>query len=156
MANKRYPVPKKWKPLHPEKYEGDPTNIIVRSSWERRFLNWCDKNSTIISYSSEEFFIPYISALTPEKPRRYFPDAKIKVRTPNGIKTYVVEIKPNKEKYPSTSKVKKTYLAETETFIINQCKWKYAKVWCKQRGYEFIILDEYDLGISIRKPNKKG
>jgi hypothetical protein len=154
MANKRYPKPRKWKPNNPEKYEGDFNNIITRSSWEVRFLKWCDSDPTVISYSSEEFFIPYISALTPEKPRRYFPDAKIKVRTPNGVKIYVVEIKPHKERFPSTSRIKKTYLAETETYIVNQCKWKYAKAWCEQRGYEFIILDEYDLGISVRKPTK--
>ena len=37
----------KFKPQNPEKYKGDPMNIIFRSSWERIFCNWCDKNSKI-------------------------------------------------------------------------------------------------------------
>lgn len=152
-TNRRYPKPKKWKPTNPEKYQGDPTNIITRSSWEVRFLNYCDRTPSILSYSSEEFCIPYFSVLD-NKPRRYFPDAKITIKTPEGIKTYVVEIKPNKERFPPTSRNKKTFLLESQTFITNQCKWKAAKEWCTQRGYEFLILDEYDLGISIRKPSR--
>ena len=37
-----------FKPKKPKKYKGDITNIICRSSWERRFCNWCDINENII------------------------------------------------------------------------------------------------------------
>lgn len=150
MKNKRYPTPKKWKPKHPLKYEGDVTNIIARSSWEIKFLNWCDSNSNIISYSSEELMVPYWSVVD-EKQRRYFPDFRVKIKTSAGIKIYIVEIKPNFEKYPSKSKNKARALIENKTFITNQCKWKAAKLYCEQRGYEFMVIDEYDLGISTKK-----
>ncbi len=38
-----------FKPTKPKKYKGDVNNIICRSSWERRFCNWCDLNSLLKS-----------------------------------------------------------------------------------------------------------
>ena len=63
--------PRLWKPKNSEKYEGDYNNIIVRSSWEVRFLNWCDNNTHILSYSSEEIVIPYLSPID-NKYHRYY------------------------------------------------------------------------------------
>ena len=40
-----------FKPTKPKKYKGDVTNIICRSSWERRFCNWCDLNENITELS---------------------------------------------------------------------------------------------------------
>ena len=34
----------KYQPTFPRKYKGDPTNIIFRSLWEKKFMNYCDKN----------------------------------------------------------------------------------------------------------------
>ena len=31
-------------PTHPKKYKGDPSNIIYRSLWERKFMVYCDRN----------------------------------------------------------------------------------------------------------------
>ena len=50
-----------FKPKKPKKYKGDITNIICRSSWERRFCNYCDLNENIVEWGSEEFWIPYLS-----------------------------------------------------------------------------------------------
>jgi len=36
-----------YKPMFTEKYIGDHTNIIMRSSWETRFASWCDRNPSI-------------------------------------------------------------------------------------------------------------
>lgn len=138
-----------YKPSYPEKYKGDPNNIICRSSWERRFCNWCDLNESIISWGSEEFFIPYHN---PEKGRvcRYFPDFIIKVKEQSGqIKTYVVEVKPKKQTLPpkQKSRVTKSYLNECRTYAVNQAKWKAAKEWCADRMIEFIVITEKELGI---------
>ena len=48
-------------PSNPQKYIGDPNNIIYRSSWECKVMNWLDKNPDILSWASEELIIPYIS-----------------------------------------------------------------------------------------------
>ena len=85
-----------FKPTKPKKYKGDVTNIICRSSWERRFCNWCDINENILEWGSEEFWIPYRA---PDgRVHRYFPDFIIKVKENTGkLKTYVIEVKPLKQ-----------------------------------------------------------
>ena len=138
----------KYKPNHPKKYKGDYTNIICRSSWERRFCAWCDLNENIIEWGSEEFWIPYRA---PDgRTRRYFPDFIIKVKENTGdIKTYVIEVKPKKQTTPPKPKkrVTKSYLYECRTFAINEAKWKAASEWCKDRKIEFKIITEQELGI---------
>ena len=134
-------------PVHPEKYEGDPTMICYRSSWELKTFKWCDLNPSVLKWSSEEIRINYICA-TDNRRHTYFPDLKIKMKTKSGeIKTYLVEIKPLKETMPPKRK-SKYYLSESLTYIKNQSKWKYAKEYCKDRGWEFIVLTEQDLGLT--------
>lgn len=138
-----------FKPINPEKYEGDVTNIIYRSSWEFRFLRWCDGNPGILSYSSEETIIPYRCG-TDNRLHRYFVDFKIKVKSKDGrIQTYLVEVKPKGQtqppKYPG--KQTKRYLTEAMTFIKNQSKWEAADEYCKQRGWIFKVITEDDLGL---------
>ena len=93
---------RKYVPLFPEKYAGDPTNIIMRSSWETRFALWCDRNPSIIKWSSEETVVPYLSPVD-GKMHRYFIDFKI---TTKDNRVFLVEIKPEKEKV-STKRIKK-------------------------------------------------
>ena len=70
----------KYKPSNPKKYKGDPTNIIYRSLWERKFMKYCDDNENILEWGSEEFFVPYKDPVTGKK-RRYFPDFYINTLT---------------------------------------------------------------------------
>lgn len=141
-----------YKPKNPQKYEGDPTKIIYRSSWELKFLNWCDRSDNILAYSSEEVVIPYRCA-TDNKLHRYFVDFKIKIKSTDGtVKTYLVEVKPASQtqapKY--TGKKTKRYLTEALTFMKNQSKWDAAEEYCKSRGWLFKVITEYDLGIAKR------
>jgi hypothetical protein len=48
----------KYKPQNPQKYKGDPTKIIYRSLWERKFMVYCDTNVNILQWASEEVIIP--------------------------------------------------------------------------------------------------
>ena len=68
-------IKSKFKPSFPQKYQGDPNNIICRSSWERRFCNYCDTNPNILRWASEEFSIPYVSPVD-NRVHRYYPDSK--------------------------------------------------------------------------------
>ena len=74
---------RKYIPVFPEKYTGDPTNIIMRSSWETRFASWCDKNPSVVKWSSEETVIPYRCS-TDNRIHRYFIDFKITVKDKNN------------------------------------------------------------------------
>lgn len=139
----------KYKPSNPKKYKGDYNNIICRSSWERKFCHWCDLNESVISWGSEEFFIPYVSPLD-NKVHRYFPDFIIKVEEQSGkIKTYVIEVKPKKQTIPPVkkSRITKSFIHETKTYAVNLAKWNAAKEWCEDRLLEFKIITEDELGI---------
>lgn len=140
---------RKYIPVHPEKYAGDPTDIIMRSSWETKFAIWCDHNPAVLKWSSETTVIPYVCP-TDNRPHRYFVDFKIQVRNKDGqTKTYLVEIKPDIQTRPPAQPKRKTqrYLTEVMTWGKNDAKWKAAREYCKDRGYEFVILTEHHLGI---------
>lgn len=139
----------KYRPSFPKKYKGDPNNIICRSSWERKFCHWCDLNENILEWGSEEFFIPYISPVD-NRVHRYYPDFIIKVKEQSGkIKTYVIEVKPQRQTVPpkKKSRVTKSFLYEAQTYAVNQAKWKAAEEWCADRLLEFKIITEKELGI---------
>jgi len=137
---------RKFIPIFPEKYTGDPTNIIMRSSWETRFASWCDKNPSVLKWSSEETIIPY-RCPTDSRIHRYFVDFKITVSTG---KTYIVEVKPAAQTQPPIYPGRQTqrYITESLTFMKNQAKWEAAIEFAKDRGWEFKIITEKELGLS--------
>jgi len=148
MPKKEY-LQGKYKPSNPEKYKGDVNNIVYRSSWERKFLHYCDTNKNILEYSSEEIVVPYRSPLD-NRYHRYFPDFYIKVKESSGkIKKMIIEIKPQRQCVePKVQKRKtKAYIYEVVEYAKNQAKWKAAEEWCLDHGYEFKVLTESDLGI---------
>ena len=139
----------KFQPSYPRKYKGDPTNIIYRSLWERKFMMYCDLNENIIEWGSEEIALPYRSPLD-NRVHRYFPDFYIKVKENNGvIKRYLIEIKPKKQTIePKVQKRKtKSYIYEVTEYAKNMAKWKAAEEFCKDRMWEFKVLTEDELGI---------
>lgn len=139
----------KYKPANPEKYKGNILNIVYRSSWERKFLYYCDMNENVLEYSSEEKAIPYRSPVD-GKIHRYYPDFLIKVKESDGsIKKYMIEIKPSKQTVPPPKPKRQTkkYIAEVYEYAKNQSKWEAAREWCADRGYEFKVITEHELGI---------
>ena len=139
----------KYRPTYPKKYTGDPTNIIYRSLWERRFMKYCDHNQNILEWGSEELALPYRSPID-GRIHRYFPDFYIKVKESTGqIKKYLIEVKPKHQTVePAVQKRKtKQYIYEVVEYAKNQAKWKAAKDFCKDRLWEFKIITEDDLGI---------
>jgi len=137
-----------YKPSNPQKYMGNPNNIVCRSSWERHFCRWCDTNDNIIKWASEEFSIPYVSPLD-GRVHRYYPDALIEVKTRTGVKRVIVEIKPFRQTQPpkKKSRVTKTYINECATYEKNMAKWRAASEFAKDNGIEFKIMTEHELGI---------
>jgi hypothetical protein len=138
----------KFTPQNPKKYNGNPDNIIYRSSWELRCMKWFDDNPNIIWWSSEELAIPYYSPVD-KRMHRYFPDFIIKVkRKDDTIMTYVVEVKPEAQtKKPTQKRKTKNFLRESITYVVNQMKWKAAVEFCHAHGWQFKIVTEKDLGI---------
>ena len=139
----------KYYPSFPRKYKGDPTNIIYRSLWERKFMVYCDKNQNILEWASEEIAIPYRSPID-NRVHRYFPDFYMKVKETNGkIKNYVIEVKPAKQTIPPKKPKRQTkgYIREAYEYARNQAKWKMAKEFCADRQWEFKVVTEKELGV---------
>ena len=132
----------RYKVKKPNKYAGDHTNVIYRSGWERWAFRWCENNSDIKSWCSEETVIPYISAID-NKVHIYFIDLKITMKDGRVI---LVEIKPEKQTVPPVSRRRtKKHINESLEYVKNQCKWNAASKYCKDNGYEFQIWTEKTL-----------
>ena len=132
----------KYYPSFPRKYKGDPTNIIYRSLWERKFMVYCDKNDNILEWASEEIAIPYRSPVD-NRVHRYFPDFYMKVKERGGkIKRYVIEVKPAKQTKPPVKPKRQTkgYIREAYEYAKNQAKWKMAKEFCADRQWVFKVV----------------
>tara|TARA_B100001113_G_scaffold289162_1_gene245086 strand:+ start:399 stop:836 length:438 start_codon:yes stop_codon:yes gene_type:complete len=139
----------KYKVRCPYKYKGDPTKVIYRSLWELKFMKYCDSNINILEWGSEEMYVWYRSPVD-NRPHRYFPDFYIKARENDGkIKKYIIEVKPQKQTKPPSKPKRQTkgYLREAFEYARNQAKWKAANEWCIDRGFEFKVLTEKELGI---------
>ena len=150
-ANKRIErdgLPKTYKghfrPKNPQKYRGDPSNIVFRSLWELNVMRRFDERDDVLEWSSEEIIVQYFDPVK-NKYRRYFPDFVAKMRLADGsIKTRMIEVKPKKETIEPVPQKRKTkgYIMEVTTWATNTAKWKYAREYCADRGWDFVILTE--------------
>ena len=134
---------------NPFKYKGDIQEVIYRSSWELKFMKWCDNNSSVLEWGSETVIIPYRSPVDNQL-HRYFVDFYIRVQDRNGkVSKYLVEIKPERfTKPPSVPKKQtKKFIDEVFQYGTNQAKWKAAEEFCQNHQMKFLVLTEKDLGI---------
>jgi len=138
-----------YNPVYPEKYLGDVTSIIYRSSYEYKFMVYCDKNDKIIQWSSEPVGIKYVNPID-EKTHNYFIDFYIKIINSNGIlESVLIEIKPESQisapiyeaKRHTLNKVK-NYNYAMKMYIQNIAKWKAAKEYAESRNMKFMVITE--------------
>lgn len=140
-------------PRNPEKYKGNPTNIVYRSSWELKFMGYLDKNPNVLQWASEEVAIPYRSPLD-NKLHRYFPDFIVRMRDADGkMVVKMIEIKPMSQSVPPEvrqkgQRITKKYLREVANYGINNAKWEAAKEFCADRNWEFVVLTEKNVNFT--------
>lgn len=145
---------------NPEKYIGDPANIMYMSSYEHRFMVYCDFTEAIVKWGSEYMFIPYVmekknpeTGVIKKTNHKYFPDFYMEVLTGNEIKKYIVEIKPSNETVPPvapksfTTKSMRNFEYSITAYEKNMYKWSKAKEYCDARGLIFKLITEKDLNI---------
>lgn len=139
-----------YKPENLDKYVGDPTKIIYRSSWEYKFCRYCDATPQILAWSSEPFPIRYYD-MVKQKERSYYVDFYIKVETFDGkIKEYLVEVKPESKLKPpvfppnqkQTLKRLKQYNDLQMEFLNNKTKKDAAEAFAATKGYRYMIVTE--------------
>lgn len=142
-----------YKMVNPQKYRGNPTEVIYRSSWEKKFMLYCDLNPGILQWESEPFKIPYVDFFG--KKRNYIPDFLIITRNaenPDFYKKILIEIKPDKEirepeipqGYISPKQLKNIEYGYS-VWMKNKHKWAYSTEWCKKNDLEFRIITEKHL-----------
>ena len=125
-----------------DKYQGDASKVVYRSGWELHCFRWCDANSAIQTWSSEEVVIPYIYVVD-GRYHRYFMDLKINFKS--GV-TMLVEVKPAHQTLPPKgNKRTKRYISESLTYVKNRNKWLAASEYAKDRGWKFEIWTEHHL-----------
>ena len=150
MVKKKYsnkkPYKGYFKPERPEKYKGNPRNIIYRFMWERHCMVYFDRNDNVLEWASEEIIIPYVSPFD-GKIHRYYPDFFLKIKKGQMTEMWIIEVKPSKYlKPPKEGKRKtKSYLYEIREWGRNSAKWEAAKDYCEKRGWVFDVWTEKTL-----------
>ena len=132
---------------NPEKYRGNASNIVYRSSWELSFCQFLDNNPNILEWASEEVAIPYIKP-TDKRVHRYFPDYWIKYKDKEGnLIQEIIEVKPSEQTRSPKRRGKrsKQQIYESITYAINIAKWQAATDFCNKYGMKFRILTEKEL-----------
>ena len=138
-------------PKNPQKYAGDPMEIIYRSSYELKFMKWCDTSESVLKWASEEIVIPYVSPMD-NLVHRYFVDFYVEVMEKTGRrKKYLVEVKPYRFTVPPQVSQRKTqrFISEVKQWGVNNAKWSAARRFASQHGWEFMLVTEKDLGTTI-------
>ena len=140
-----------FRPRNPNKYLGDPTNVIYRSHWELKLMSYLDKHPHVIKWCSEEIVIPYKSPID-GRWHRYFPDFYVEqINRSKKKEKILIEVKPKYQTVPPAvqrgKKPTKRYINEVKTWGVNQAKWAAAEEYCKDHGFIWQIMHEDHLGI---------
>jgi hypothetical protein len=138
-----------YKLINPEKYIGDPSKIIFRSGWEKKFATYCDINDRVIAWSSEPFKIDYWHPVE-KKIKPYNIDFYVKIdKGDRQYSEYIIEVKPSKQlKQPMqpigrvTVKRMESYTREMKRYLTNLAKFQAAREWAAGRGWEFVVVTE--------------
>ena len=139
----------KYTPQNPDKYIGNVTNIVFRSSWEYAFCVYLDKNDKIIKWACEQPVITYQDLRG--KIHRYYPDFYYQIKRngdANDFEQVIVEIKPSSELNPpkrpkkDTAKSLENYEYAVRTHIKNKLKWNAADEFARKNKMKFVIITE--------------
>ena len=144
-----------FRPINAKKYLGDTNNIIFRSSWERKFMSFCDNSESVISWSSEPVEIQYISPLD-NKFHKYYLDFYANIKDAEGnSKRYFIEIKPSKFTQPKIKSMNETqnmsfaklnkYKEYLGKIAVNYAKWNAAKIYAANNGCVFEVWTEHTI-----------
>jgi hypothetical protein len=137
-------------PSNPQKYAGNPGNIMFRSTWELSCMKFFDSNANVLKWASEEVKIPYVSPLD-NLIHHYYPDFIVVYTDKNGgIQKELLEVKPLSQSLAEKAKSDRDKAA----LLVNLAKWKAADVWCKQRGMVFRVITEKSIFKQANKPEK--
>ena len=130
--------------------------LYYRSSLEQKFMIYLDNNDSIIHWNTELIKIPYVQNAWNNtlcemntSDHNYYPDFYYELKRKDGsISKVVAEVKPYKDTKPPklninpTAKQLKNFEYSLKEYAKNLDKWKYCLAWCKNKGFEFIIITD--------------
>ena len=131
----------------PEKYIGDFSKIIYRSSWEYKFMCSVDINPAVLRWASEPTKIPYYSPID-NKIHNYFVDFFVIIEKDGNKESWLLEVKPiSQTKKPvlegkHTVKKLQSYNWNLKAYIINKAKFAAATTFAESRGMKFGVCTE--------------
>ena len=135
-------------PHNPHKYTGDLSKIIYRSSWELKFLTYCDQNDAVVEYASEPVGVPYFNPIL-KKECTYWIDCYMATKgTHDSLNKWLIEVKPNKYLTPPeppkrlTEKQTLNYARHAKAYIINNAKFAAARLYASKHEMRFGIITE--------------
>lgn len=152
-----------------EKYIGDPSLVIYRSSWEFSFCKWCDYSPSILRWSSEPFQVDYFDkvskleeckklGLDPNNPanwqkKKYNVDFWVEIQKPDEtIEKWIIEVKPKCKlirptpvKPDAPLKDQKRFNRSAKEYMLNEAKFEAMKIWAERNGSKFYIFTEDQL-----------
>jgi len=133
-----------------ESFDTKVPSIKYRSSYELKFMKFCDYNNNIVKVNSEGIKIPYVSPLD-NKTHRYYMDFIIET---SNNEVFLVEVKPYSQTIPPKQPKKGNksnndngYQKALMTYAVNMAKWGSAKKYADSMGWKFIIITEKELGL---------
>jgi hypothetical protein len=138
-----------YKPKNPNKFVGDITKLIYKSSYERKYMIYCDMDPNTLRWGYEAHRIPYYNPVD-KKVHTYIVDFWTEEKNEeNKVIKYLIEVKPDKRLYqPVLNEKRKTaksinyHNEEKFEYIKNFSKWKYAAAYAKKNGMEFRVVTE--------------
>jgi hypothetical protein len=157
-------MPRKYKqglftPKNPKKYHGDLSKLKFKSWYERCAFQTCDQTPQILlwAYEPSDVTIPYYSKLE-QKHRTYHPDLLIRqINNKQELETLLIEIKPYSQTIPPKKgrrKKPETFMQETLDYNVNLNKWESAHEFAKKNNIRFVVVTEYELGLTTKKKPK--
>ena len=110
--------------------------IIYRSSYELRFMEWCERSSSVRRWGSECVAIKYTNPID-RTIHTYYPDFLLEM---TDGRIFLVEIKAHNQTVAPKGGNPTDY-QHTE-YVRNVAKWTAAKKFCERNGMEFKIFTE--------------
>lgn len=135
--------------LNIDKYVGDLTKVIYRSSYEKTFYHSLDTDPIVILWCVEpqQLRIRYWNPVK-RKWSYYYPDAFCVKKVGEQEIKCLLEIKPksklNKPLQPNTRDSKKiaSFKRKMDEYNVIDAKRKAAVAFCKIRGFEYVFITE--------------
>lgn len=128
----------------------DSGECVYRSSYEWRFMKWCENNPNVKNWTSEPFSVPYLDLSNPNKTRNYWIDFVVWM---NDGSCLWVEVKPFTQVQAANnfgkqyreyekSQDKLAFANYHKTEAMNYSKWTHAEKYARDKNAKFMVITE--------------